>query len=71
MQDPADLTFVAEASRDIEELKKLAKHHSALVREGAAYGLARLLADARWALNELATKDTSKGVRDAALEGLE
>lgn len=78
MQDPSDLTFIAEACRDIEELKKLAKHHSALVREGAAYGLAALLGEARWALlgearwalTELA-KDTSKGVREAAQEGLE
>lgn len=70
MQDPSELTFVAEACRDIEELKKLAKHHSAVVREGAAYGLAALLGEARWALNELA-KDSSKGVREAAQEGLE
>jgi len=72
----ADLTFAAEAAGripDSDRVKKallpLLKHPSAVVREGAIYGLARHLdKQIATALEKLAYEDDSPGVREAALE---
>jgi HEAT repeats len=78
--EPHHLTFAAEAAGRIADrvaavdaLLPLLGNASALVREGAVYGLARHIdrGDVRQRLAELATRDPSPGVRDAAREALE
>lgn len=73
-----DLTFAAEALGLIEGpplalLGTLARHSSALVREGAVYGLARHRSSllAQVPLERLAKSDPSPGVREAATEALD
>ncbi len=76
---PAQLTFAAECLGSLVDaalaeasLLPLSRSDSALVREGAAYGLAKLRSPAAKArLQELAADDTSLGVREAATEALE
>ncbi len=78
MLRPAQLTFAAEllgstADMDRSEslLMSLTSHNSALVREGAVYGLQRLLSPAAKArLRILSESDASPGVREAAAEAL-
>ncbi|MEI9947459.1 MAG: HEAT repeat domain-containing protein [Pseudomonadota bacterium] len=78
--DNADLSLAAEAlgraaSRDIvyQALLPLLRHTSAIVREGAIYGIGarRLTDDAKAALSRVANKDPSPGVRAAATEAME
>lgn len=79
-----DLTFAAEAlgsladvSTAMKLLTGLARHSSAVVREGAVYGLSRHLSNstavsaARIALVRLSKDDPSPGVREAATEALD
>jgi hypothetical protein len=73
------LTFVAEALGDLRDkvtakrlLVRLLSHRSAVVREGAVYGLQNLVDDdVRAALRETAEGDVSPGVRAAAEEALD
>lgn len=76
---PEQLTFVAEAlgawpdaDRAVAWLLQLTRHESAIVREGAVYGLARLThrQGVRNELWRLAFGDPSVGVRVAAGEAL-
>ncbi len=74
----ADLTFAAEAlgrttnsDRVRRVLVPLLKHPSAIVREGAIYGLQlHLNPQTREALAAVAASDPSEGVRTAALDAL-
>ncbi len=76
--EPADLTFAAEALGRSNmgwlvrsTLKPLLHHASAVVREGAIYGLQRHIdANARATLETLAKSDPSAGVRSAAEDAL-
>ena len=76
---PARLTFAAEiAGRElpgelvIEPLLALLGHERAVVREGAVYGLARFLSDARVRKAvEALLRDPSPGVRAAAADELD
>jgi hypothetical protein len=76
---PHDLTFAAEAlgamadtSRAQAALLQLLRHESALVREGAVYGAAKLLPSASLevVLEEISKRDPSNGVRTAAADVL-
>jgi HEAT repeat protein len=75
----SDLTFAAEelgahdSPRVRAVLLRLLEHPSAVVREGAIYGLARgdLTDDIAAALTKLAKLDTSDGVRSAAIGALD
>jgi hypothetical protein len=75
---PADLTFAAEALGRSNlgwvvrrALKPLLRHDSAVVREGAIYGLQKHVdADVRADLEMLAKSDSSAGVRSAAEDAL-
>ena len=77
--EPADLTFAAEDLGRGEDhhmirraLMPLLDHASAVVREGAIYGLTRHLTPEVCArLRDMAATDPSPGVRDAATEALE
>jgi hypothetical protein len=71
MTSAAVLTLEAEACRDLAKLREYLAHESSLVREGAVYGLAALISDARNLLGPLAIIDPSPGVREAAKEALE
>ena len=78
-----DLTFAAEALGLIENsslatelLERLTRHSSALVREGAVYGLAMhpdlaRPGPVRAAVEQLVQDDPSPGVREAATEALD
>lgn len=69
----SELTFAAEAAGKILDaaLIRLLDHPSALVREGAVYGLAELVNDeVRAALENTRKNDASPGVREAAEEAL-
>lgn len=76
---PHDLTFAAEAAGEIRDtaraqiaLLALLRHDSALVREGVIYGLGKLPVNEqiRTALEEIAHRDSSAGVRAAAADVL-
>ena len=75
----ADLTFAAEAAGTIEDpegvravLRALLAHPSAVVREGAIYGLARHLnGEMRTALLQLTASESSPGVSSAIRDVLE
>ncbi len=77
--EPADLTFAAEIAGRIgtsaevaKTLRGLLAHPSAVVREGAIYGLANHLDDSlRAALGRLASHDASPAVRTAAAGALD
>lgn len=76
----AELSFAAEAIGRvtdervaIQTLAPLLSHASAVVREGAVYGLQRVSADdedIRLLLQAIAAHDPSPGVRDAANEAI-
>ncbi|MEW6249633.1 MAG: HEAT repeat domain-containing protein [Planctomycetota bacterium] len=74
--EPAELTFAAEIAGEIEghpevvpALLSLLAHESALVREGAVYGLAHHLSQhVRARLADLSADDPSPAVRAAAAE---
>lgn len=75
-----DLTFAAEAVGHVSDKPKavslllaLLRHESALVREGAIYGLSHFVDDAtvRTLLKQLADGDPSPGVRAAAADVLD
>ena len=75
---PHDLTFIAErlgrrSPAPLRWLELLASHPSALVREGAIYGLAPHVAALRCrrVLEGLANADPNLEVRNAAKEALE
>jgi HEAT repeat protein len=75
----ATLSFAAEAAGNIEEfssvrdiLLNLLKHKSALVREGAIYGLARHIDEEMFdTIRNIGFNDPSPGVREAALEAID
>lgn len=76
--DPSKLTFAAEAlgrlqdPQAIEELRRLLKHESPIVREGAIYGACGQYAKLfRKKINEMSENDPSEGVREAAYECLD
>lgn len=69
-RNPAKLTYVAEACLDFAKLSEYARHPSPLVREGAVYGMERVMREAKKLLADLAL-DSSSGVRAAAEEALE
>lgn len=79
VQEPATLTFIAEALGSVAEkdavpvLLALLQHPSALVREGAVYGIRQFIQrnDVFDALKSIATNDPSNGVREAATETVE
>lgn len=76
---PSDLTFAAEAAGKVADstlvvrpLFLLLNHPSPLVREGAVYGLSNHLSEqVIERLREVAERDPSPGVREAAGEALE
>jgi len=80
-QDPGHLTYAAEILGELSpdkdlarrELLPLASHKSALVREGAVYGLSNFLGDneVRECLSRLSRSDPSPSVREAAEDALD
>jgi len=77
---PADLTFAASAAGDIPDselvvpmLLKLLEHKSAIVREGAIYGLSNYLpSDTIYdKFRELRSSDHSTGVRETLAQILD
>jgi hypothetical protein len=76
---PPRLTFAAEAMGFLEDstivkriLLPLLSHPSALVREGAVYGISRHIdANVSEVLRNLSKSDPSPGVREAATEALD
>jgi hypothetical protein len=77
--EPSDLTFAAEALGRSDmgwlvrhALKPLLRHASAIVREGAIYGLQKHLnAEVRSALEAVVNSDASRAVRTAAEDALD
>ena len=70
-EDAEQAGMVADRAGAIEALTVLLTHKSAVVREGAIYGLTPHLEYYVEQLRQMSEQDPSPGIRDAAAEALE